>query len=465
MLATLLIVIFVAVAVVKPWGAPAATAPSSGPPSPSSAIGGPQTGSPVLAPPTPARPVNEAITLAAPPPAGAAWAAVQWTRLAPDDPLNLVTSVTRWRGGFFAVGWDVSGGTATTPVWTSIDGATWEPLPSGTGATFWPGMLVVGVAEVPAGLVALTEVSAGTNCGGGSPCPRAYDPGVVSWTSPDGRTWTPRGVLDPGLPGLTAAAPLLAAGPAGLIAMSSGPAAHVATSSDGVAWRSLPDSTIPGSFVVADLRGTATGYVAGGRWMVSGSHWDAATLWSADGRAWTVTRALPLRADAAIAPTAAAPTAAAVTSSATAAAAPTAAASPTETRTSSDVVSFVAGRDGLITIGRGLVTPVTPLWWQSSDARHWRPLTDYPPLGPTMCVAQSCDPHPNGALVGDGERLVALRGGPDAGVWTSPDGLEWSRLPVTGDLPDEAAREAVLLPGGLLLSDGTRTWFGEAVAR
>jgi hypothetical protein len=464
MVASLLIVVFVAVAVAKPWGAPAASAPSSGPPAPSSAISGTETGSPILPTSTPARPVDEAITLATPPPAGAAWTAIQWTRLAPDDPLSLLTSVTRWRGGFLAVGWDVSAGTASTPVWTSSDGATWEPLPSGTGATFWPGMLVVGVAEVPAGLVALTEPSAGTNCGGGSPCPRAYDPGVVSWTSSDGRTWTPRGVLDPGLSGLTSAAPLLAAGPAGLVVMSSGPAAQVAASSDGVAWRTLPDGTIPSNFVVADLRGTATGYVAGGRWMASESHWDAATLWSANGRAWTATPALPLRADAGITPTAAAPPAAAPATATPTAAAP-AATSPTETRTSSDVVSLVLGRDGLITIGRGLVTSVTPLWWQSSDARHWRPLTGYPPLGPTMCVAQSCDPHPNGALVGDGERLVALRGGPDAGVWTSLDGLAWSRLPVTGDLPDEAARDALLLPGGVLLSDGTRTWLGVAVAR
>jgi hypothetical protein len=34
-----------------------------------------------------------------------------------------------------------------------------------------------------------------------------------------------------------------------------------------------------------------------------------------------------------------------------------------------------------------------------------------------------------------------------------------------GDIPSEQATQAVLLPGGLLLSDGTTTWFGEAQDR
>ena len=59
-------------------------------------------------------------------------------------------------------------------------------------------------------------------------------------------------------------------------------------------------------------------------------------------------------------------------------------------------------------------------------------------------------------------RMVALRGGADAGTWTSSDGLAWQRLPVTGDLPNDQATQAVLLPGGVLLSDGTTTWFGDA---
>jgi hypothetical protein len=61
--------------------------------------------------------------------------------------------------------------------------------------------------------------------------------------------------------------------------------------------------------------------------------------------------------------------------------------------------------------------------------------------------------------------MVALRGGADAGVWTSFDGLTWLRLAVTGDLPSDQATQAVLLPGGVLLSDATESWLGEAITK
>jgi hypothetical protein len=105
------------------------------------------------------------------------------------------------------------------------------------------------------------------------------------------------------------------------------------------------------------------------------------------------------------------------------------------------------------------------VWWQSSNGRNWRALPSYPPLGPTTCTAEGCGGQPNGVLVSDGHRMVALRGGADAGVWTSSDGLAWQRLQVTGDIPGEQATQAVLLPGGVLLSDGTTIWFGEAQGR
>ena len=76
-----------------------------------------------------------------------------------------------------------------------------------------------------------------------------------------------------------------------------------------------------------------------------------------------------------------------------------------------------------------------------------------------------CGSQPNATLVGVGYRMVAVRGGHDAGVWTSWDGLMWQRLPVSGDIPSEQAMNAVLLPGGVLLSDRTATWFGEAVTK
>jgi hypothetical protein len=118
----------------------------------------------------------------------------------------------------------------------------------------------------------------------------------------------------------------------------------------------------------------------------------------------------------------------------------------------------------MIATGTVHATPGAALWWQSGNGRSWRPLPSYAPLGPTTCTGEGCGNQPNGALAGDGQRMVAVRGGAAAGAWTSADGLAWRRVPVTGDIPDEQT-QAVLLPGGVLLSDGTTTWFGEASGR
>jgi hypothetical protein len=53
--------------------------------------------------------------------------------------------------------------------------------------------------------------------------------------------------------------------------------------------------------------------------------------------------------------------------------------------------------------------------------------------------------------------VIALAGG--------PDGLSWRRIAVSCGILGEQATKAGLLPGGVLLSDGTTTWFGEAVTK
>jgi hypothetical protein len=125
---------------------------------------------------------------------------------------------------------------------------------------------------------------------------------------------------------------------------------------------------------------------------------------------------------------------------------------------------LVAARSGLIAVGQVFATPGASLWWQSANGRGWRPLLNWPPLGPTTCQGEGCRSQPNGSLVGDGHRLIVVRGGTDGGAWTSSDGLGWQQVPVTGEIPAAQATQAVLLPGGVLLSDGTTTWFGEAQA-
>jgi len=348
-----------------------------------------------------------------------------------DDQLTAVRSTLRWRGGFVALGPDVPG---ATPVWASIDGARWEPVAVNTPTRSWPDRRLLGVFELPQGLVAITDLAEVSDCPGGLGC-MAF----MSWTSSDGRTWTPLSVFSREQPNTTVTAQLVAVGPAGLMVVSTGAPSHVVTSKDGVAWTDLPDGTFPTGYVINDLRGTATGYLVGGIRVTDGSHWEAATLWSTDGHAWTPTEELRPADDL------------------------SATTNPSGIR-STLVTSIVPGRSGMIAIGRELAPPGAGLWWQSSDGRAWHPLPGFPPLGSVPCTANGCGGQANGLLASDGQRILAIRGGSDAQVSTSFDGIAWQSLPVTGDHPTDQPIRAVALPGGLLLFDGTTTWFGEAIA-
>ena len=446
-LVLVLIVVFIGVAIAKPWGSPPASTSQSPAPvgtlgaavSPSPAPTGTAVPTPVA--PTPAEPSADAFTMPVPPPETATWTGIRWQRLASDNPLRLVRSVLRWRGGYIAVGSLGSDGATTTPVWTSRDGGVWMPVPFDTANTFWPGLLIVGMAEVHANLVALT-VLAGTygRCGTASACP-TFSPTLplMAWTSSDGRKWTPNTGPDLGLPSKWQGPPLLAAGPAGLVVASREGPTHLATSVDGVHWRTLPAPALPAGVTITAIVGTATGFTGVGYLPEYADHFRAVAVRSLDGITWSGPFPLPVV-------------------SATGVVLPGIGSSWAPN-------GLVAARHGLIATGAGVANPQAALWWQSANGRDWRALPNWPPLGPTTCTGEGCGNWPNGALVGDGHRMVAVRGGADAGVWTSADGLAWSRLPVTGDIPSEQAMSAVLLPGGVLLSDGTTTWFGEAVTK
>jgi hypothetical protein len=438
-LVLVLMVVFIGVAIAKPWGSPPAS--TSQPPAPVGTLGAAvspspaPTGTAVPTPvaPTPVVPPIDTFAIALPPPDTATWSAIHWGRLAPDNPLRLMRSVLRWRGGYIAVGSLASGGATTTPVWTSRDGGLWMPV-----LTFWPGLLVVGVAEVPSGLVALTLLDGSYQCGAACPTYSSALP-LMSWTSPDGRSWTPNPGPNLGLPSTWKGPPLLAAGPAGLVAASPMWPTHIARSADGIHWRMVPVGALPSGLDMRDIVGTAAGFTAVGLLPVGADQFRAAAVQSVDGATWTGPYPLAL----------------ATVSTTTLA----------STGSSWGATALVRARSGLIAAGQVTGTPGRTLWWQSSNGRNWRTLPSYRPLGPTTCTGEGCGDQPNGVLIGDGTRIMALRGGADAGVWTSTDGLAWRRLPVTGDLPGEQATQAVLLPGGVLLSDGTTYWFGWAVTK
>ncbi len=416
-------------------GASATPQVTGSPPSQPPATAAPSTEpSPDASSPAPSPALATTFTTPNPPPADAAWTAIHWRKLASSDPLTLVRSILRWRGGFIAVGSDGS----STPVWTSTDGAHWEPLPFNTPTTFWPGLLIVGMAEVRGSLVAITLLTGTWDCS--SACP-TYSPSLplMAWTSPDGRSWTPNTGPELGSPAGWRVPPHLAAGPAGLGAVSPMPPTHVATSGDGIHWRTAPAAALPAGLTIRDLVATTAGFTAVGTLPMDPNHDRAVALQSVDGTTWTGPVPLDLTTASAFILASTGP--------------------------SWGATALVAARNGLIAVGQVFATPGETLWWQSANGRDWRSLLNWPPLGPTTCQGEGCGAQPNGALVGDGHRVVALRGGPDAGVWTSADGLTWQRLPVTGDIPSEQATNAVLLPGGPLLSDGTTAWFGEALGR
>ena len=161
---------------------------------------------------------------------------------------------------------------------------------------------------------------------------------------------------------------------------------------------------------------------------------QAAALWSADGRTWPkAPTLLPTSASGSVSPA------------------------------FSNAVTLKVGDQGMVAMGIGDASGAV-LWWRSLDGRSWQASQTFPPLGATTCQGATCGQVPNGTLIGDGHRLVAVRGGPDAAAFVSTDGRRWTALALSGDIPTAEAR-AVLLPGGVLVSDGTTTWFGQAVSQ
>lgn len=340
----------------------------------------------------------------------------------------------RWRNGYVAVG---SPDVGNTPVWVSADGASWAPL---GGDVFGPSALVLGIGESAVGLVALTIETR-------QDLPGSWPPGtpVRAWTSPDGATWTSR--TGPAIV-LPEDRPVFAAGPAGVVivatrAQSPDEAGRIAISNDGLTWELLPADTLPKGVFMEAIEPLSSGFVAVGN-ALSGPGSPATALTSVDGRTWTSHTIQE------------------------------------STATASRVVSRLAvGSTGVIAMGEqyagategetGSAASIA-IWWSSLDGRAWDVQPNYPPLGPQLGPdAQECfDACPDRDLVGDGERLLAYRGGPGGHAWTSFDGRSWTKLATTGDqvaAPDHPTT-MIVLPIGILKvpSDSGEgdepAWFG-----
>jgi hypothetical protein len=139
---------------------------------------------------------------------------------------------------------------------------------------------------------------------------------------------------------------------------------------------------------------------------------------------------------------------------------PTAGLDPQAGSTANEIV---VGPDGLIVTGSDGLTPGAELWWSSVSGSTWSRVSGYPPLGVWIGQGEGSGLMPNGTLLGDGERMLAYRGGDKPVAWTSSDGRSWRTIVTGGSRPTAmGSGTLVLMPIGVLWigNDGS-TWFGQ----
>lgn len=215
---------------------------------------------------------------------GAAWVSDdgrQW-RQAPDQPalagpatLTQLLAVVAWGGGFLAAGAaDPAWGEHRAAFWASPDGLAWQRLPDPPAAS---GARVQGLAVGRHGLVAVGsrgDPERGTG---------------AAWVSADGRSWLPASGPDLGLGPLHA----VTAGGPGFVAVgeaATGDRAVAWTSTDGSAWTAAPDAAALHAF--GDQRAVmlavtaAAGRLLAVGWISDLANGSAAAWVSTDGRAW-----------------------------------------------------------------------------------------------------------------------------------------------------------------------------------
>jgi hypothetical protein len=375
-------------------------------------------------------------TTPVPPSATTPWTTITWRQLDPGDPLGQVRSVTRWRGGLIAVGAATpSAASARTPVWVSPDGATWTPLDP---AVFGLTTLVLGVEPTPTGVVAITVQGGVNDCGDESEPLFCWTPGLPlqSWTSSDGSTWAahpgPDIQLTPDCQDCGIDLPLIAVGKPGILLVGRPTTGlQLALTTDGITWQVLPGSSFPNEFFPNDVAGYGDGFLAVGQ--TTDDPGRAVAFSSTDGRTWQSHALASTAADA-------------------------------QTDTSADLL--VVGPAGVIAKGGTGAAPGLSLWWSTLDGSAWNEVANYPPLGVWTGAGEGTGLMEDGNLVGDGERMLAYRGGDKEGAWTSTDGRNWKAMQIDGPgaalSGDDPSIDLTIMPLGVVwLADDGTTWFGE----
>ncbi len=207
----------------------------------------------------------------------------------------------------------------------------------------------------------------------------------------------------------------------------------MALSPDGVAWETLPANTLPARFELGNVAAFDSGFVAVGQ--TSGDAGRATALTSSDGRTWAK-HALPVKG--------------------------------IDQSAGTSASRLVVGPAGLLAFGSDGLAPGTSIWWASPDGNAWTQLAKYPPLGVWTGEAEGSGLIENGTVVGDGDRMLAYRGGKKQAGWTSLDGRTWHPLSFSGTsappVEIQASRQMIVTPVGVVwIGDDGVTWFGEPV--
>lgn len=345
--------------------------------------------------------------------------------------------VVRWSGGLVAVAppiqTDPDSGAMSQLFYSDDDGASWAPA----RPVFEPGAIVVGLNVVADTVVALTlplvaDYGEGTSgWGWGYPLRTTFAPPLVAWSSPNGAAWTRRGEpirLD--AVESSTRLPLMAANATSAVVIAdAGDAVQVARSSDGETWSVLSSDAPPPSLDRRSLAAVGGGFLLIGQ--RRGGDGLETAAWSADGSRWgEVSIFGDLAADVGEARVAA------------------------------------VGRAGVVVEARTSLVPGTTWWFSSIDGRSWRFVDGLSPIGLWQGSGAGTSLFPNGAIAGDGERMVAYDTVAGSAGWTSFDGVAWTQLAIGGARPPWYGlpnANLTVLPGGIVWRDGQRHgWFAEA---
>jgi hypothetical protein len=331
----------------------------------------------------------------------------------------------------------VGSSTIDAPVWTSVDGITWSRVPSDE-------IVFAGQGEPP-GMSDMTVGGPGLVAVGAGGTSRA-----AAWTSVDGITWNRAGHDEEIFGGVEINS--VAAGGPGLVAvgndgMSGRRDAAAWTSVDGTTWSRVPhdEAVFGGSTHVgmADVIAGGPGLVAVGVGLPNNSNWQVAVVWtSVDGLTWS---RVP-HDDAVFGET------------------------DTESGQWAGYVmeSVPIGGPGLVAIGWESSisdTEANAAVWTSIDGITWTRV-----------------PHDDEIFGGPGpQRMTSVTtGGPglvavgnsgtvdshetDAAVWTSVDGITWTRVPHDDEIFGRADLNSVTDGGPGLVAVGNDGFDSEDAA-